>query len=396
MSNKTIPSNKIYFENLDTLRFLAFFAVFASHSMLKTGILELSNNDFYKRIINFTMSGGIGVSFFFVLSGFLITYLIIKEVQETGTLNIKHFYIRRTLRIWPLFFFVVFFGFFIYPIFKKIIGMDTNLPNQIWYHISFLSNFDSIYIAQNKLQATSPMMEDITWSVSIEEQFYLVWPLLFMVYPKKWYPFIFIKIIAISSLFRYFNRVDGDVIYYHTLSVMSYLAVGGLFAYYSLKSAKFLQVITHLKKWLIILIYVLGLSIMFYGNYIYPSIYDVVFMPILSALFFGFIILEQNFAQNSLFKYGRLKYLSILGKYTYGLYLLHPIAIQVMIIIYKLLKITPDGFPIGLLQTIIYSMGAFLISLIISWLSYYYLEIYFLKLKDKFTTETISTQKTKN
>jgi peptidoglycan/LPS O-acetylase OafA/YrhL len=341
------------------------------------------------------MSGGVGVSFFFVLSGFLITYLIIKEIEETNKLNIKYFYIRRTLRIWPLFFFVVFFGFFVYPIFKKIIGMDTNLPNQIWYHISFLSNFDSIYIAQNKLQATSPMMVGITWSVSIEEQFYLVWPLLFMVYPKKWYPLIFIKVIVISSLFRYFNRADSDVIYYHTLSVMSNLAVGGLFAYYSLNSSLFLRTITQMKKWLIILIYVFGLSIMFYGNYIYPSIYDVVFMPILSALFFGFIILEQNFAQNSLFKYGRLKYLSILGKYTYGLYLLHPIAIQVMIITYKLLKITPDGFPIGLPQTIIYSTGAFAISLIISWLSYHYLEIYFLKLKDKFTTATISTQKTK-
>ena len=196
------------------------------------------------------MSGGVGVSFFFVLSGFLLTYLIIKEIEQTGKLNIKHFYIRRTLRIWPFFFFVVIFGFFIYPILKKIIGIDADLPNNIWYHISFLSNFDYIRIAQNKLHATSPMMVAITWSVSIEEQFYLIWPFLFMIYPKKWYPLIFIKVIIIFGLFCYFNRGDGDgdIVYYHTISVTSNLAVGGLFAYYSLKSTLFLHTATHLKN----------------------------------------------------------------------------------------------------------------------------------------------------
>ena len=299
--NKPIETNKIYFENLDTLRFLAFFAVFASHSMLKTAIFGLSDNELYKHIINFTMSGSVGVSFFFVLSGFLITYLIIKEVEETNTLNIKHFYIRRTLRIWPLFFFVVIFGFFIYPVFKKIIGMDTDLPNRIWYHLSFLSNFDAIYIAQNKLHATSPMMVGITWSVSIEEQFYLVWPLMFMIYPKKWYPFIFIKVIVISGLFRYFNSADSDVIYYHTFSVMSNLAVGGLLAYYSIKSELFLQIITHMKKWLIILIYILGFSITFYGNYIYPSFMILFLCPFwvlyfLDLLFWNKIFLKILFS----------------------------------------------------------------------------------------------------
>ena len=61
--------------------------------------------------------GGLGVIFFFVLSGFLITYLLLKEKEQTGTVNVKKFYARRVLRIWPLYFFIVLLGFFCTAIF---------------------------------------------------------------------------------------------------------------------------------------------------------------------------------------------------------------------------------------------------------------------------------------
>ena len=372
---------KKYFENLDFLRFIAFFLVFTQHSLLYTFLNKLSDNGFYLRVTKLLGSGSIGVSFFFVLSGFLITYLILNEVDTQGKLNLKHFYIRRTLRIWPLFFLVVCFGFFIYPFIKELLGIATQIPYRLPYHLIFLSNFDAIYIAQNNLEATAPMMIGITWSVSIEEQFYLLWPLLFIVVPKKWYVYIFYAFIISCLVFRYLYIGDKDTLYFHTLSVMGDLAVGGLFAYYAYASKRFLNFVQGLPKLAIVAGYIIGFSLLLYGNYIYPTKWDVVYFRLIQTLFFAFIILEQNFAQRSPIKYGRFKLFSKLGKYTYGLYLLHPIGIQAVIIIYQKLHLSPTT-PLYIL---LYSTLAFIISLVISYVSFHYFESYFLKLKKKYS-----------
>ena len=109
---------KVFFENLDFLRFVAFFLVFAQHSMLRDTLLGVTTNKYLQAIIKLLGNGGIGVSFFFVLSGYLITYLLLNEQAAKGQFSLKDFYMRRTLRIWPLYFSVVLFGFFVYPYLK--------------------------------------------------------------------------------------------------------------------------------------------------------------------------------------------------------------------------------------------------------------------------------------
>lgn len=373
--------NKKYFENLDFLRFVAFFLVFTQHSLLGQTLKTFSTNDFYARCVTLLSSGNKGVSFFFVLSGFLITYLILTEIQEQGKLNLKHFYIRRTLRIWPLFLAVVCFGFFIYPFIKNLLGIHSIISNDISYYFSFLSNFDTIRILHNGLDDTAPMMLNITWSVSIEEQFYLFWPLIFIVLPQRLYVYTFYVIILCSLVFRYIYINDLSQLYFHTFGVMGDLSLGGLFAYYSIKSNRFLSTITNLPKLAVIGIYIFGFSLLLYGNYFYPTKFDLVYLRLIYTLFFGFIILEQNFARNSFVKFGRFKAVSRLGKYTYGLYLLHPIGIQASIIIYNKFNISQDQlvFALG------YSLVAFIISMVISYLSYHYFEAYFLKIKKRYS-----------
>src|SRR6185436_1138869 len=92
---------RIFFPDLDGWRFVAFFAVFLFHSFDRE---SFGNETAYIVIRRLTINGTLGVDFFFVLSGFLIIYLLIAERQQTGRINIRKFYIRRILRIFPLYY----------------------------------------------------------------------------------------------------------------------------------------------------------------------------------------------------------------------------------------------------------------------------------------------------
>ena len=87
-----------YFQSFDALRFISFFLVFLLH----TPVDENSFMSFFSK------SGGTGVSFFFVLSGFLITYILIIEKKNFNKISLKNFFVRRILRIWPLFYLMIF------------------------------------------------------------------------------------------------------------------------------------------------------------------------------------------------------------------------------------------------------------------------------------------------
>ena len=138
----SLPHKHVFFDNLHGLRFLSFFYVFIAHSF-PTDDPAIYNSLWY-RIIKGKMflDGEPGVSFFFVLSGFLITYLLLKEKEFTQKINLKAFYIRRILRIWPLYYFSVFFGFAIFPYLKEFFGGVSNENANVLLSSVFLNNFD--------------------------------------------------------------------------------------------------------------------------------------------------------------------------------------------------------------------------------------------------------------
>src|SRR4051794_13937383 len=105
-----------YLPNLDGLRFMCFLSVFFFHSF-HTGYDHIKYSEPYV-FIKWTVfqNGNLGVNFFFVLSGFLITRLLLDEKSRNGKIHIFNFYIRRVLRIWPLFYFCLIFGFIIFPL----------------------------------------------------------------------------------------------------------------------------------------------------------------------------------------------------------------------------------------------------------------------------------------
>ncbi|MGH9759545.1 MAG: acyltransferase family protein, partial [Blastocatellia bacterium] len=293
--------SRIFFPNLDGLRFCAFFLVYLSHGLL-IGRL-----------------GDIGVSFFFVLSGFLITYLILAEVDATGSVDVKAFYIRRILRIWPLYYAVVVFAFLIYPALKHAAGfpgyIDTGKP---LLYFAFLGNFDVINLGSGR----GALSTNITWSVCIEEQFYLIWPLLFLVAPRRFYKFIFPTVISLSLIFRLMHLDNGQVLYFHTLSVISDMAVGGLCAYLAINSPSFKAVLVEMPRKLIVSVYCVGLGLIALRSHLYETPAGRVFERLILGAFFAFIVLDQTFCRNSFLKMGRLTRISGLGRRSYGLYLL--------------------------------------------------------------------------
>lgn len=161
MSNKYLDTK--HFELLDGLRGLSILAVVWHHS---SGELP-----FYA---NFFLHGYLGVDFFFILSGFLITFLLIKERAATGVVSLKKFYIRRSLRIFPLYYTYLIL-LTILLIFKDPARIEEIFDN-FKYYFFYLSNF---------IPSDNPgQYFHRSWSLAVEEQFYLFWPLAFILLPR--------------------------------------------------------------------------------------------------------------------------------------------------------------------------------------------------------------------
>jgi peptidoglycan/LPS O-acetylase OafA/YrhL len=316
------PLNKPYFENLDALRFFAFLSVFLSHCYL------FFNYAFPNRYVqtvhrHYFYNGMLGVSFFLVLSGFLITWLLLLEKETNGRIQMGAFYMRRVLRIWPVYFLVVLAGFVIGIYFRFPLLDQNNFPyriqpDQLKWYVSFLANYDLVVNG-----ATSAMV-NVLWSVSVEEQFYLIWPLFFLAFRTKHLPFICWGIILACFICRCF-KPDSN---FPTFEVMSDLALGGLLAYYCLYRSAFTAFFKQLPKKRLVLIYLLffiyvpvkGFSHIF-GHQVYLIYYP--FEELILSGFFGFIILEQIYSYHSFFKIGQVAILNRLGKISYGLYAYH-------------------------------------------------------------------------
>ena len=161
----------VYFENLDSIRFIAALMVLFSHALSESYVFIPIEYSVVTTFLNLVSNGGLGVSIFFVLSGFLITYLLIVERETKSKISLGNFYMRRILRIWPLYFAVIIFAFVAYPLAKSFIGIKGEGFANIMYHMVFLFFFDLIHMKQTNIDAI-PTSQAINWSVSIEEQFY--------------------------------------------------------------------------------------------------------------------------------------------------------------------------------------------------------------------------------
>ena len=156
-----------YLPSIDSLRALAVLAVIIYHVD-----------------VNYLPGGFLGVDLFFVLSGYLISSLIIKEYKKTGSVNLYNFYIRRARRLLPAVYFMITVGLVVMVLFNEVLLRKSHLDaifgyiysSNWWYIFHKLDYFDSF-------GAQSPFKH--LWSLAIEEQFYMIFPLLFLLINRK-------------------------------------------------------------------------------------------------------------------------------------------------------------------------------------------------------------------
>lgn len=159
---------RTHFPGLNSLRFFAAFFVFLGHVPMNQGSLGLPNP--HAGALFFR--GAPAVSFFFTLSGFLITWLLLAEVGKTGGVDVRSFYLRRVCRIWPLYFLIVFFGLFFYNALLPRVGIhypvEYGVPFALLLYTFLLPNL------MNSLYTVGGILNPL-WSIGVEEQFYLAW-----------------------------------------------------------------------------------------------------------------------------------------------------------------------------------------------------------------------------
>lgn len=303
-----------YFSCLNGLRFLSISAVLWHHSKVYGAIPEP---------IQILKRGYLGVDFFFVLSGFLITTLLLREADMKGKFSLSKFYIRRFLRIVPVYFFVV-SSVSAYYIFIK---GEHQYIEIIPFYYTFLSNF---------LISGIPIL-DITWSLSVEEQYYLIWPALLYFFAKKsFYPvFIVLFCINFAMVFGVFEWVGLYSVETKNLrfnfSTSTYNAILlGSFAAIMLHSERgFSKLYKALgSKWACIFAFCALFSLLqFLPPYLTGSSVLLVHTMMVVCLI-TIVIREDNYLLPIL----SCKPIARLGEISYGIYLYHLIAMHIAVV----------------------------------------------------------------
>lgn len=410
LGNKMSSTTKVYFPNLNGLRFFAALAVVITHIELfklflgyegiwinhewlshQVPLIPVLKGEVHWLSPFVSNSGGIGVVFFFALSGFLITYLLFVENEVQKCISVKAFYIRRILRIWPLYYWLVILGFVILPFFTLFDVPDqaVNLTKHFWPNLVFFIFFVP-NVAFSMFTHAVPNVGQL-WSIGVEEQFYLIWPWIVRKsknFIKTMITFTLILLFIKAAFLLYSQGNDAEwvksVKKFLAMSKLESMSIGGIGAWilYSKRD----DLLKFIYNPIVLIIALIGIPALIYITPL--SFQNVVYL----AYSVCSVIIILNFAGNAKLKNVlENRVLDFLGKISFGIYMYHMLVVTFVLNFsrdYLKLGYFPEGAirrEVSLTENILIYTLVIGLTILLASLSYLYFEKRFIKMKWKVT-----------
>ena len=302
-----------------------------------------------------------GVTLFFVISGFLITYLLLNEQRKSQTVSIGKFYMRRILRIWPI--------YFLYLVIALTVTGSWH-EEGLWYYLVFTANIPFIMSV-----GILPIAHD--WSISVEEQYYLFWPWLVRLTRGRGRRLLWLALgLCCGWLAMKYGLylTCGTTLVYRFFAATRFdcmmLGVMGAILFYH-RQPLFMRVLGN--RWLgLVCLLAVGFSVPWAGYVPAPLRPQVLALLSLGA------IMGQVVGHPVINLENRI--MDSIGKVSYGIYVIHPLMIYLLSALWR--SWNPD-LP-GAISNILIYCGVTLAAYAVAWVSYQYFERPFLKLKNSF------------
>lgn len=312
-----ILSKPVYFEQLNGIRFIAVFLVLIDHWLIPVN--------------PFSFLGHLGVVIFFVLSGFLITRILFENAdscrinRSSPIVKIVRFIYRRSLRIFPIYFLLLAMG---------AIFSISNFDQLVYWLITYTPN---IYIIVNNTWIGT---WDHLWTLAVEEQYYLFFPLLILFSYTRYYLKILVGMILVGLAFRcFFYLVNSHdfkenlwfVAHVNTISALDSFGLGGILAYLHTYRKDLFNRFFSNSYYLLssLLLYILVLILSKYSEYDHDNIWAIVFERFFAGLF-SFFLIAQAIGSKSwiLGRFLTFTWVSYIGQISYGIYLYHNVVLN--------------------------------------------------------------------
>jgi peptidoglycan/LPS O-acetylase OafA/YrhL len=369
-----LQGQRFYRPELDTLRFFAFLGVFVFHVIPHEPSFYLQHHFLFPAVVPWVCAvsgaGAFGVDLFFALSAYLITILLIREEEVRGHIDVRAFYVRRILRIWPLYFFFIAVA--------ALVPLWDRTQHLGWPYIA-----GYLLLAGNWVCTWKGLPHSIAaplWSISIEEQFYLAWPLALRRLSRRHLVFAVIGLLLLASgarAYLVFSHALGAGVQYNTFARLDAIALGILVAFVLGGEAPDLSMLGRsalagfsLSLWCIAAAY----AKLNEQTEVAPTLGTLLGRPLVALAAAGLLIavIGAPAAGAKILANSMLNYL---GRISYGLYVYHIAGLTIAGHFFRANSV--KGFTV-------YALFGLVLTVIFSIISYRWLESPFLRIKERF------------